>query len=94
MEKAKKEQIVENDVDSINTASYSEQEYVYIPDIPAQMDEVNPDNKSTTANAEIKMVVKKSDEVEFLERILNIQEQGGFGRHLHDLIYERIKSLK
>lgn len=32
-------------------------------------------------------------EVEFLYRILMIQEEGGFGRHLHPLIKERIKSL-
>lgn len=36
---------------------------------------------------------KGETEIEFLQRILFIQEQGGFGRHLDRLIYDRIKSL-
>jgi len=35
----------------------------------------------------------KETEVDFLYKILHIQEEGGFGRHLHPLIKERIKSL-
>lgn len=53
---------------------------IYIPDIPAQMIEpVVNDNKET--------------ETEFLLRILQIQEDGGFGRHLNGIIYERIKLI-
>ncbi len=33
-------------------------------------------------------------EIEFLKRILNIQESGGFGRHLDKVINERIKLLQ
>lgn len=32
-------------------------------------------------------------EVNFLKRILYIQESGGFGNHLNKLINDRIKSL-
>lgn len=34
-----------------------------------------------------------SDEVLFLKNILQIQHEGGFGRHLDNLIYDRIKLL-
>lgn len=51
----------------------------YIPDIPAQMLEEE--------------VPEESDEIQFLRRILNIQNDGGFGRHLDRLILDRIKSL-
>jgi hypothetical protein len=51
-------------------------------------------------NGELKTVEEKpeeqkaeSDEVFFLRRILYIQHSGGFGRHLDEIIYERIKSL-
>lgn len=37
---------------------------------------------------------KESDEILFLRRILRIQDEGGFGRHLNDLINDRIKELK
>ena len=36
---------------------------------------------------------KGETEVDFLQRILNIQHIGGFGRHLDDIIYDRIKFL-
>lgn len=55
---------------------------VYIPDIPAQM------------IVEEEKVEEESDEILFLLRILDIQESGGFGRHLHQLINERIKVLR
>jgi len=51
---------------------------IYVPDIPAQMVEVP----------------KKETEIEFLYRILQIQSDGGFGRHLDQLILQRIKSLR
>lgn len=50
----------------------------YIPDIPAQMIEEE----------------KESDEILFLRRVLKIQDDGGFGRHLNEIINERIKALK
>lgn len=54
---------------------------VYIPDIPAQMIEQDISNKTET-------------EVDFLLRLLKIQHQGGWGRHLDDIINDRIKTLK
>ncbi len=56
-------------------------EVINIPDIPAQMDNSVPDEP------------KGETEIEFLYRILHIQEDGGFGRHLNGIINERIKSL-
>jgi hypothetical protein len=47
----------------------------------------NPNNPVVIEDVE-------SDEVLFLRRILNIQYSGGFGRHLDDLLNERIKQLK
>lgn len=32
-------------------------------------------------------------EVEFLERILKIQKEGGFGTHLNEIIKARIKAI-
>lgn len=51
---------------------------VYVPDVPAQMIEEEP---------------VKETEAEFLKRLLAIQHTGGFGRHLDDVINERIKSI-
>lgn len=51
---------------------------IYIPDTPAQCVDIK----------------NNSEEINFLERILDIQHTGGFGRHLDVLINERIKSLK
>ncbi len=39
-------------------------------------------------------VEPESSEVLFLKRILHIQHEGGFGRHLDDIINERINELK
>lgn len=62
---------------------------VSTPDIPAQMEEQLPIAQVVYAIEE-----KESDEILFLRRILHIQHTGGFGRHLDDIIYERIKELK
>jgi hypothetical protein len=51
---------------------------IYIPDIPAQIIVQEP---------------KQETEIQFLYKILQIQENGGFGRHLDRLILDRIKSL-
>ena len=55
---------------------------VSVQDIPAQM-------QDTSVSKEPKGVT----EIEFLQRILNIQHTGGFGRHLDEIIYERIKRM-
>lgn len=39
-------------------------------------------------------VKEDTDEIRFLKNILHIQENGGFGRHLHGIINERIKELQ
>lgn len=51
---------------------------IFVPDIPAQIIEVD----------------EYTDEIVFLRRVLDIQREGGFGRHLDVLINDRIKSLK
>jgi len=53
--------------------------YIYIPDTPMQQEVVE---------------IPESDEILFLRRILFIQNDGGFGRHLNGIINERINSLK
>ncbi len=58
------------------------EEPIFIPDIPAQMDDSIPET------------LKGESEKEFLTRLLNIQHEGGFGRHLDAIIYDRIKTLK
>jgi len=95
MAKAKKEKVVEDEIKEEQPTEILPEEVpfeapisdvmeqggiknpVYIPDIPAQMIE-QP---------------KKETEIEFLERILYKQEDGGFGRHLHPMIKERIKLI-
>ena len=52
-----------------------EKEYVYVPDVPAQM-------------------VTETAEILFLRKILKIQHEGCFGRHLDTIINDRIKELK
>lgn len=64
-------------------------EPVYVPDVPAQMIEEPKEEKKVTPKKE----VSEKDEVLFLKRILHIQHSGGFGRHLDDIIYDRIKEL-
>lgn len=58
-------------------------------DIPAQLPEETP-----MAQVVYPLEQTESDEILFLRRILHIQHTGGFGRHLDDIIYERIKELK
>lgn len=60
---------------------------VFIPDTPAQM--IEPVKQDISVPEQL----KGENEIQFLQRILFIQEDGGFGRHLHTLIKERIKSL-
>lgn len=80
-----KEQVIESE----------QPKFTYVPDIPAQMID---DSVSATVEPSIISVSvveeKECDEILFLRRILRIQEEGGFGRHLNDLINGRIKELK
>lgn len=55
---------------------------IYVPDIPAQMIDISVPEQP-----------KGETEIQFLQRILNKQHDGGFGRHLDDMINERIKEL-
>lgn len=57
------------------------EEYLYIPDIP--QDFILDTTKS-----------RDEEEIEFLEKILEIQHSGGWGHHLDDFIYNRIKVLQ
>ena len=66
-------------------------ESVSIPDIPAQAE---GKTVTKTVKADVSISVKpKSDEVLFLERILHIQKNGGWGTHLNEIINERIKAI-
>lgn len=56
---------------------------ISIPDIPAQMEDNSVPEEPTGET-----------EVEFLERILSIQDNGGWGKHLHPVIKERIKNIQ
>lgn len=86
----------ENKEETLPEETVSEQP-IYVPDIPAQMEEKIPDNVTKTVAVEISVeVTSKADtpEILFLRKILQIQEEGCFGRHLNQLIYDRIKELQ
>lgn len=40
------------------------------------------------------VITPESDEIVFLRKLMQIQEYGGWGRHLHSVINERINQLK
>jgi len=40
------------------------------------------------------VITPESDEIVFLRKLMQIQEDGGWGRHLHSVINERINKLK
>ena len=66
---------------------------------PVEVKEETKESESVTVTAEVDIVYElqeepETDEIRFLKGILDIQETGGWGRHLHDLINERIKQLK
>ena len=71
----------------------AKKEETFIPDIPAQMEEVESIEVVKEVVAAIEEVVE-TDEVSFLKRILLIQHNGGWGRHLDGVINERIDALK
>ena len=39
-------------------------------------------------------ITPETDEVVFLRKLMQIQEDGGWGKHLHSVINERINQLK
>ncbi len=95
-----KKQVIKKEHDAINNP-------IYVPDMPAHMieppvteDEIVDIQTVNTTEPELKVTtclvqqVIDSDEVLFLKKILHIQHNGGFGRHLDFLINERIKELK
>lgn len=82
---------------------------IHIPDIPAQIsnEEISEtivetpeslvvihDEPSTEEAVDHKTEMKESDEILFLRSVLQKQHNGGFGRHLDEMIYNRIKELK
>lgn len=68
-------------------AEIAEMPKVFVPDVPAQVIEEKP------AIVAVKVEDKKLTEIEFLKIILHRQHEGGFGRHLDELINDRIKLL-
>lgn len=83
---AKKLKEVETEEPGLDENQQGLTEPISIPDIPAQMEE-----KKASNTVEHTDVVET--EVNFLKRILYIQESGGFGKHLDKLINDRIKTL-
>lgn len=87
-----------------------ETEPTFIPDIPAQMMDAEtsetvvetyelsviiPDEHITIEETVVKEAeIKENDEILFLRSVLQKQHDGGFGRHLDEMIYNRIKELK
>lgn len=67
------------------------EEPVFVPEIPAQIKE---EKEMPMAQIVHSIEQTESDEILLLRRILHIQHTGGFGRHLDEIIYERIKELK
>lgn len=66
-----------------------EEEFAYVPDIPDQM---HVDEKVEIQDHRPK-IKEDSEEVLFLKKILHVQHSGGWGRHLDNLINERLKKL-
>ena len=89
IEEQKIEEVIsETEVNPINELPVSEEmPKIYIPDVPSQIIEVKKQDDSVPEEP------KGETEIEFLQRIMFIQEDGGFGRHLHQIILNRIKSL-
>jgi len=82
-----KEQIIEVTEEVTEPIVEEEMPKIFIPDIPAQMVEEKKQDLSVPEQP------KGETEIQFLQRILHKQEEGGFGRHLNPMIIERIKSL-
>lgn len=75
---------------------------LYVPDVPAQMTEEQAESvkeeetvftQTVTEDVKVEYVMPDNDEVMFLRAILHKQHTGCFGRHLDDMINERIKTL-
>ena len=60
-------------------------EDIFIPDVPAQMEEELQSVQIVEDKVEIVEEVQ-SDEISFLKKLLDIQHSGGWGRHLDDVI--------
>lgn len=91
-------------------ASKKVEQSIHIPDIPAQMmDEEKSETIVETYKPSViipeehisieetvveETEIKESDEILFLRSVLQKQHDGGFGRHLDEMINNRIKELK
>lgn len=70
-------------------------EDTFVPDVPAQMEELQS-VQIVEDKVEVVEVIEKaeSSEILFLKKILEIQHNGGWGKHLDGVINERINELK
>lgn len=68
-------------------------EDTFIPDVPAQMEEELQSVQIVEDKVEVIEEVESS-EILFLKKLLEIQHNGGWGRHLDGVINERINELK
>lgn len=73
----------------------NKKEPISMPDIPEQLwDDKNVLETFEQIVCENEIQISETDEILFLRKILDIQQSGCFGRHLDQLINERIKELK
>jgi hypothetical protein len=71
-------------------------EDIFVPDVPAQMEEELQSVQIVEDKVEVVEVIEEveSSEILFLKKLLEIQHNGGWGRHLDGVINERINELK
>jgi len=96
MAKAKKEKPVEEEIISEQPIEQLPEEIELVAPVPDVMEQEGVKNPIYVPDIPAQMIEqpKKETEIEFLYRILQIQSDGGFGRHLDQLILQRIKSLR
>lgn len=103
-ENTEEQPIIETEVETtevvseatITEHSESEENQMTSESVPEEVVETaisKPEVKEVTDSIPV-VTPTKETELQFLERILHKQHGGGFGRHLDDMINERIKSLK
>lgn len=60
---------------------------------PVQIIDVPEETEQVLETPEVKEI-KDTDEVSFLKLLYRVQNDGGFGRHLNEMIENRIKELQ
>lgn len=82
------ETIEETEISPETEQETIKEEPIFVPDIPAQVvEEVKVVEVEPVVNSGIE------SETEFLIRLMNYQNNGGWGRHLNPMIKERIELI-